>query len=244
MATATATATPPRAPSPSPSPSATATADQDPFDSLLTLEDQFYTKGYNEGTADGLVAGRTEGRLLGLERGFQKFVESGRLQGRAVVWANRLRHSSFSSSSGSKTQASSASSFWSTAAAAAAEAGGSAAVVNGDGVNNGVVDRDSGGGVEEGQQQRAELPPLPENPRLGKHITTLYALVETESLSTENNDEAVHDFDDRLRRAQGRAKVIERMVGENGGGEKQRGSDGHGHDPGAAAGKGEGVVDV
>jgi hypothetical protein len=41
--------------------------------------------------ADGLAAGRAEGRQLGLERGFQKFVESGRLQGRAIVWANRLR---------------------------------------------------------------------------------------------------------------------------------------------------------
>jgi hypothetical protein len=51
--------------------------------------------------ADGRVAGRTEGRQLGLERGFQKFVESGRLQGRAIVWANRLggRRAPFSPSS-------------------------------------------------------------------------------------------------------------------------------------------------
>ncbi|KAG7289765.1 hypothetical protein NEMBOFW57_006141 [Staphylotrichum longicolle] len=78
--------------------------------------------------------------------------------------------------------------------------------------------------------------------RLGKHIRTLYALVETESLSTENTDEAVDDFDDRLRRAQGRAKVIERMGGEG----QQKGPDGqgNGHDPGSGAGKGEGVVDV
>jgi hypothetical protein len=84
-----------------------------------------------------------------------------------------------------------------------------------------------------------ELPPLPhKDGRLRKHISTLYALAETESLSTENNDDAVSDFDDRLRRAQGRAKVIERMVGE--GGEK-KGSDGNGHDPGAVSGKGQDI---
>jgi hypothetical protein len=97
------------------------------------------------------------------------------------------------------------------------------------------------GGDESGKEVR-ELPPLPDNPRLGKHITTLYALVETESLSTENNDEAVDDFDDRLRRAQGRFKVIERMVGEGENG-KQKGGDSNGHDPGAGSGKGE-AVDV
>ncbi|KAM7187981.1 hypothetical protein V8F33_010938 [Rhypophila sp. PSN 637] len=58
------------------------------------------------------------------------------------------------------------------------------------------------------------LPSLPDNARLEKHVTTLYALVEAETLSTENNDEAVNDFDDRIKRAQGRAKMIERIVGE------------------------------
>jgi len=58
------------------------------------------------------------------------------------------------------------------------------------------------------------LPPLPHNQRLAKHITVLYALAESESLSTENTEEAVSDFDDRLKRAQVKAKVIERMAGE------------------------------
>jgi len=66
--------------------------------------------------------------------------------------------------------------------------------------------------IQDNEQQ--QLPPLPNNTRLEKHITALYALAETESLSTENTDEAVNDFDDRLKRAQGKAKVIERMVGE------------------------------
>ncbi|KAK4201417.1 hypothetical protein QBC40DRAFT_339062 [Triangularia verruculosa] len=70
------------------------------------------------------------------------------------------------------------------------------------------------------EAEKRELPPLPNNPRLEKHITTLYALVETESLSMENTDEAVNDFDDRIKRGQGKAKIIERMVGEKPGGEE------------------------
>ncbi|KAK0708749.1 hypothetical protein B0T21DRAFT_267370, partial [Apiosordaria backusii] len=77
----------------------------------------------------------------------------------------------------------------------------------------------------ETETEKKDLPPLPKNPRLEKHITTLYALVETESLSMENTDEAVNDFDDRIKRGQGKAKIIERMVGEkpSGDGEGQSG---------------------
>jgi hypothetical protein len=59
------------------------------------------------------------------------------------------------------------------------------------------------------------LPLLPHNQRLSKHLKVLHALSESESLSTENTEEAVSDFDDRLKRSQGKAKVIERMVGES-----------------------------
>ncbi len=59
------------------------------------------------------------------------------------------------------------------------------------------------------------LNPLPESQRLAKHLKVLHALAESESLSTENTEEAVSDFDDRLKRAQGKAKIIERLVGEN-----------------------------
>jgi hypothetical protein len=67
--------------------------------------------------------------------------------------------------------------------------------------------------AEKAQQQ--SLPPLPRNPRLEKNVTTLFALTEPDSLSTENTDEAVNDFDDRFKRAEGKAKVIEKMVGED-----------------------------
>lgn len=53
--------------------------------------------------------------------------------------------------------------------------------------------------------------------RLEKNIVTLHALVEPDTLSTENTDDAVNDFDDRVKRAQGKARVIERHVGEDNG---------------------------
>lgn len=62
--------------------------------------------------------------------------------------------------------------------------------------------------------QRLVLPQLPNNARLAKHIRVLYALAESDSLSTENSEEAVSDFDDRFKRAQAKAKIIEKMVGE------------------------------
>lgn len=62
----------------------------DPFDSLLTLEQQYHTEGYNLGYTDGSKAGRIEGRIFGLEKGFEKFAELGRLNGRAAVWQARL----------------------------------------------------------------------------------------------------------------------------------------------------------
>ncbi|GAB1315171.1 hypothetical protein MFIFM68171_05381 [Madurella fahalii] len=206
----------------------TSTATDDPFDTLLTLEDDFYTQGYNQGHADGLVAGRTEGRQLGLERGFQKFVEAGRLQGRAIVWANRLRaKEAKQTSTGSPALNSSDST-------GVQEGGGEIAG------RSGVLGQGRSERVEvEGERDRMELPPLPHNPRLEKHVTALYALAETESLSTENTDEAVNDFDDRLRRAQGRAKIIERMVGEG-----QRGDgDSETHNPGVS-GRGREVAEV
>ncbi|QUC16172.1 uncharacterized protein UV8b_00413 [Ustilaginoidea virens] len=137
----------------------------DPFDSVLHLEERLYQQGYSQGLADGATAGRTEGRQLGLQKGFDKFLESGRLASRAVVWANRIP---------SREQ---------TGGPASAETGPPCA-----------------------------LSGLPSNPRLEKNVRMLYALVEPDTLSTENTDEAVQDFDDRVKRAQGKAKVIARMT--------------------------------
>ncbi|KAI9871819.1 MAG: hypothetical protein M1823_008336, partial [Watsoniomyces obsoletus] len=110
-------------------------------------------------------AGRIEGRSFGMEKGFDKFLESGRLASKAIVWANRIP--SKSSPSGSATAF----------------------------------------------KTQCTLPPLPANARLDKNVSMLYALVEPDTLSTANTDEAVQDFDDRIKRAQGKAKIVERMVG-------------------------------
>ncbi|KAG9243011.1 hypothetical protein BJ878DRAFT_137559 [Calycina marina] len=62
--------------------------------------------------------------------------------------------------------------------------------------------------------QKYVIPKMPDSGRLVKHIKVLYALAESESLSTENTEDAVSDFDDRLNRAQAKAKVIERLSGD------------------------------
>ncbi|KAB8621935.1 hypothetical protein FH972_026044 [Carpinus fangiana] len=59
------------------------------------------------------------------------------------------------------------------------------------------------------------LPALVSHTRLEKHIETLLALVDSATLSMDNSDDAVAEFDDRLKRAQAKAKVIERIIGEN-----------------------------
>ncbi|ESZ97501.1 hypothetical protein SBOR_2048 [Sclerotinia borealis F-4128] len=70
----------------------------------------------------------------------------------------------------------------------------------------------------EGQEGEAshdvKLPELPKNERLAKHVRVFHALAEAESLSTENSEDAVADFDDRFKRAVAKAKIIEKMVGE------------------------------
>ncbi|RMY71595.1 hypothetical protein D0863_05057 [Hortaea werneckii] len=63
----------------------------DPFDSLLNLEDEYFTEGYSLGVSDGTRAGRIEGRIFGLEKGYEKALEMGRLGGKAQVWQTRLQ---------------------------------------------------------------------------------------------------------------------------------------------------------
>lgn len=66
----------------------------DPFDSLLGLEDEFYQEGYDTGLADGEHAGIVEGKVFGIEKGYEKALELGKLQGRALVWQLRQQNNS------------------------------------------------------------------------------------------------------------------------------------------------------
>ncbi|KAL1612461.1 hypothetical protein SLS60_000688 [Paraconiothyrium brasiliense] len=143
----------------------------DPFESLLTLEDDLYTTAYAQGAADGSHAGRIEGRIFGLEKGFEKFAALGQLHGRAAVWGARLPSATITTIDKNE-------------------------IVNG--------------------ENEAALPTLSDSERLKKHIQMLHALTDPATFSTLNTEDAVADFDDRLKRAGAKAKIIERMAGETG----------------------------
>ena len=163
---------------------ATNQIDKDPFDTLLGLEDDFYNAGYERGRADGELAGRIEGRSVGLKAGYQKYVAIGRLHGKAMIWAEQLPVQKDSQN---------------------VETGAETVVVAG-----GLQD------ITQAQRIPSVISTLPANPRLALHVKTLYALTEPGSLSTENKEDCVADIDVRLKRAEGKAKVIERLTGEIG----------------------------
>lgn len=135
--------------------------EEDPFDSLLTLESQYHAEGYALGHADGSRAGRIEGRIFGLEKGFEKFTELGRLHGRADVWQSRLPDED---------------------------------------VNT----------PKEGQMGL-----LSGSERLKKHVRRLAELTNVDEVSTENSEDAVQDFEERIRDSRAKALLISRIVGES-----------------------------
>lgn len=65
----------------------------DPFDDLLELEDEFFKEGYDAGVADSAYAGLIEGKVFGIEKGYEKALELGRLHGHALVWKRRMEDS-------------------------------------------------------------------------------------------------------------------------------------------------------
>jgi Essential protein Yae1, N terminal len=173
----------------------------DLFDGILNLEDESYEEGYQLGVADGSQAGRIEGRIFGLEKGFEKFIEIGRIHGRACVWGARL-----STDKGSVPQ--------------------SSELID---LQSMLTDAEKMPQEEDSSRINPDAPVtmenLPSNRRLEKHIRTLFALVEPESMSTQNTEDAVSDFDDRYKRALSKVKVIENIIGEHPIGEKEKISD-------------------
>ncbi|KAI2779776.1 DUF1715-domain-containing protein [Daldinia loculata] len=159
----------------------------DLFDDILNLEEQYYKEGYDEGYKDGAEAGRIEGRSVGMKTGFEKFLEAGRLQGKAIVWQSRLPNQQELSTLDSSSQQELA--------------------------QTGL----SSSSQDEKDSEPTRLPPLNSNPRLEKNITMLYGILEPGTLSTKNDDESVNDFDSRLKGAQSRVKMIERAIGEGAG---------------------------
>ena len=143
---------------------------EDPFDVVLNLEDQYYHEGFQAGVEDGSRAGLIEGRIFGLEKGFEKFFEMGKLNGRACIWSARMQRSKDLSEQS--------------------------------------LDAD-----DEGNNTR-EVKSLKYSERLDKHVRILCALSELESLSTQNTEDAVSEFDDRFKKATSKVKVIESIIGE------------------------------
>jgi len=161
-----------------------------PLDGLLNLEENYYQEGYALGEADGTHAGLVEGKLFGVEKGFEKAMNMGRLSGKAEVWRRRFTATTASPSrpapmSSSSNQEISPEQMRTGPALDAW----TALSVNG-------------------------LPPLAANTRLGKHIENLLSTTNSTSLSNTNSDEAVAEFDERLAKAIAKAKVISNVIGE------------------------------
>lgn len=53
------------------------------------------------------------------------------------------------------------------------------------------------------------VPDLPSNPKLERHLKTLLSLVDPQTVDTQNTELAVSHFEDRLRSATTKAKIIE-----------------------------------
>ena len=174
--------------------------DEDPFDNLLGLEDEYYNEGYRLGEADGQRAGHIEGRLFGLEKGFEKYLEMGKLHGRSIVWGSRLPNLEAQPKEAYGHSASAVGSCH-------------AETIGQDDARSRRAENSLRIGAI-GSATAYQLPTITGNLRIEKHLRTFHALVEPESLSTGNNEDSVSDFDDRLKRAHGKAKIIEKLMGE------------------------------
>jgi hypothetical protein len=161
----------------------------DPFDDLLSLEDEFYKEGYDLGITDGDREGLVEGRLFGLKQGFEKYAAMGKLHGRAMIWAGRLPSSNIGIAVDDE------------------EVGEQNLMKPSE--EPSVNERE----VRDTSCQR--VPDLPKSARLENHVRTLYALTEPVSLSTENSEEAIQDFEERLHQAEAKVRIIEKLAGES-----------------------------
>ncbi|MDI1487230.1 MAG: hypothetical protein OHK93_006499 [Ramalina farinacea] len=74
-----------------------------------------------------------------------------------------------------------------------------------------VKDSSSQHHVREPSGASSQVSVTPSSARLHSHVRTLFALTEPSSLSVENTEDSVSDFDHRLKRAEGKVKVIEKL---------------------------------
>jgi Essential protein Yae1, N terminal len=157
----------------------------DILDSVLDLEEAAYQAGFEEGKADGAEAGYTEGRTFGFEKGYQKALEMGKLHGRALMLEACMANPNLISkhtANPSLVEPTTATTSTSTPQ------------------------------IPHAASDTPKPPILQGNPRLKKQIELLLKLTDPDTLPTENSDEAVEEFDDRMRKAMAKAKVIDRMI--------------------------------
>lgn len=169
------------------------------LDSLLDLEEDFYKEGHDLGAADGAHAGYTEGSVFAVEKGFEKFVEIGRLYGKALVWAQRLADSKEKSSTDDYTS----SRMETTGASGASEASTTTTGAGGKDLDISLEPSVCG-----------EMVTFPSSARLAKNLDILLELVDPASLAMANTEDAVTDVDERLKGAMIKAKLIQRALGE------------------------------
>lgn len=159
----------------------------DILDSLLNLEENSYREGFEEGKTDGDKAGYKEGLVFGIEKGYEKTLEMGKLHGRAVMLNACL------------TDPVPAPGFPTGLASAGTDA---------------AAPSESRRNIGETTSAVYNLPLIPSTTRLKKHIETLLKLTDVRTISVENSDEAVSEFDDRLRKAVAKSKVIDKLIAE------------------------------
>lgn len=159
----------------------------DILDTVLDLEDEAYQDGFDEGKADGTRAGYTEGKIFGIERGYHKALEMGKLHGRALMLNACLSDPN-----------------------PMPENFNPPAPVN-PAMGTASDPSNVHGNIE---SEMSHLPALPENPRLKKHIETLLKLTDPYLVSVDNTETAVAEFDDRMKKAVAKAKIIDKLISE------------------------------
>ncbi|KIX07677.1 uncharacterized protein Z518_02331 [Rhinocladiella mackenziei CBS 650.93] len=159
----------------------------DPFDDLLELENDYYKEGYDAGVTDSTYAGMIEGLVFGIEKGYEKAVELGKLHGRALVWQARFTQSNKAVRTAEIQKSSSP----------------EASVIS--------ISSD----FSKLSETLQSLDQLPSNSRLRKHVEALYATSNSMTMARDNSDEAVTEFDDRIAKARAKAKLIANIVGES-----------------------------
>ena len=165
------------------------TMDEDLLDSVLSLEDVSYQAGFAEGEKDGSDIGYAEGITFGMEQGFRKAMEMGSLHGRAMMLNSCLTEPGPSLQPEAETN----------------------------GHDHPVLGESKSAANDADKKLVPDLPKIPtipSNPRLRKHIETLLKLTDSEGVSWENSDAAVDEFDERMKKAVAKAKVIDKLVGD------------------------------